>query len=96
MELPSTSSFQQSLNSIFKIKTDTETPLLLAEVNLSSSSDAKSFENISLIFHSQEELQQNTYALTHKDLGTLQLFLVPVGKQQEQYQYEALINRQTH
>ena len=95
MQLPPTSSLQQALDTTFKIGSAAGAPLLLSEVNLSSSSDAKNFENISLIFLSSEELEQGTYTLEHGSFDTLDLFLVPVGKQQEQYQYEALINRET-
>lgn len=94
MELPSTSVLQQAINSTFTIESDVEISLLLSEINLSTSSDAENFENISMIFHSSKELGQSTYELSHKKLGSFHLFLVPVGKQQEQYQYEALINRQ--
>lgn len=94
MELPSTQSFQKALNSNFKIESDDEMSMLLSEVNVSSNSDANDFENISLIFLSSHELEQSTYAFHHETLGALQLFVVPVGKQQEHYQYEALINRQ--
>lgn len=95
MELPSATSLQQEINTVFSIKSNAKISMLLSEVNLSSTSDTNDFENISLIFLTIEALDQGIYTLSHESLGLLELFLVPVGKQQENYQYEALINRKT-
>jgi len=38
-------------------------------------------------------LKQGIYRLEHGALGTLNLFLVPIGKDQKGVQYEAIVNR---
>ena len=35
-------------------------------------------------------LQQHTYRVSHETLGTLEIFLVPVGTHGETYEYEAV------
>ncbi len=93
MDLPSTSSLQQAINSNFKIQLESEQQIQLTEVNITTSSDASDFENISLIFSSSNFFDQGAYELNQQDLGSLLLLLVPVGQQEDTYTYEALINR---
>ena len=38
-------------------------------------------------------LGQRTYELVHRKLGTLQIFLVPISKDEHGYKYEAVFNR---
>ena len=38
-------------------------------------------------------LQQGTYRLEHSHIGSMELFLVPVGKNETGYSYEAVFNR---
>ena len=38
-------------------------------------------------------LPQRTYVLQHEKLGVFDLFIVPVGKDQNGFQYEAIFNR---
>lgn len=52
-------------------------------------------ERFSLTFVGPSEpvFQQGTYALQHEVIGTLNLFLVPIGKDGRGVQYEAVFNR---
>src|SRR6266487_3434008 len=54
--------------------------------------DAGSF---SLVFAgpSNPFLPQQTYRFEHDNLGTFDLFIVPVGKDRKGFQYEAIFNR---
>jgi hypothetical protein len=52
-------------------------------------------ETFSVIFHGQAEhfLQQGIVNLKHEKLGELGLFLVPIAKDKDGFQYEAVFNR---
>jgi hypothetical protein len=38
-------------------------------------------------------LKQNTYEFEHDQLGKISLFMVPIGKTQDAFQYEVVFNR---
>ena len=40
-------------------------------------------------------LSQNTYAFTHPQIGQFLLFMVPIGRTQQGFQYEVIFNRLT-
>ena len=40
-------------------------------------------------------LPQSIYRMEHDALGTLEIFIVPVGKEEAGYRYEAVFNRLT-
>jgi hypothetical protein len=52
-------------------------------------------ERFSLVFRGPRDrrLQQGMYQLQHDQLGALELFLVPVGRDHEGLYYEAVFNR---
>lgn len=56
--------------------------------------DASVPRPFSLIFRAPGPgvLEQRTYPLEHADLGTLSIFLVPVGRNAEFVEYEAVFN----
>ncbi|PCK02250.1 MAG: hypothetical protein COA42_22370 [Alteromonadaceae bacterium] len=106
--LPSTERLKAAVNTNFEALTgendeqshdeqskgDSAITLTLTEVNISSISDTADYENISLVFTCEYTFPQQTINVTHAELGSLTLFLVPVGNQEEKTQYEALINRE--
>ena len=65
----------------------------LVEVNERMSSPRQ--EVFALLFHGPADrmLTQATYRLNHSQIGEIELFLVPVGQDQDGYQYEAIFNR---
>jgi hypothetical protein len=68
------------------------------ELELASATDLGSSARhvqFSLIFLGPENapIEQMIYPLDHPALGTMDLFLVPVGKDQDGVRYEAVINR---
>ncbi len=67
--------------------------LVLAQV--SELHRSHKYEVFSLLFHGPVEypLQQRIYRLEHNQLGILELFLVPVGRDKKAYHYEAVFNR---
>lgn len=68
------------------------------DVRLQTATDAGSTprqEQFSLLFTGPLDLflPQGIYRLEHDQLGTIDLFLVPIGKDGDGYQYEAVFNR---
>ncbi len=51
-------------------------------------------ESFSVFFHGPASpfMQQGMYRLCHEKLGEVDLFLVPVGRDSDGYQYEAVFN----
>jgi len=90
----SKASFQSYLNSIFELETLQGTiPLELQQI--SDFSASKGGESFALLFRgSSRQLRQQTYTLRHPSLGRFEIFLVPVGADQNGAQgYLATINR---
>lgn len=88
-------SFRQAVNSYFTIElNDNSTKLKLIECSDQTSNDVPNFERFSLLFESSDSLlEQSTYSLNHPELGSNDLFLVPVHGDDKGYQYEAIINQ---
>lgn len=95
MSTISQDAFRQALNSNFTIKQgDKNTQLTLIECSDQTSNNVPDFERFSLLFESSDSLlEQSTYSLHHAELGSNDLFLVPVHGDDHGYQYEAIINR---
>ena len=89
--------FAKHLKEKFQIQTDSPEPLTLklVEVNKLGSKKKKGEGGkrpFSVIFRGPAEpvLPQRIYQVSHEELGTLDLFLVPVGQGKKGVQYEAL------
>jgi hypothetical protein len=56
--------------------------------------DSESEYNFSVVFiwHDERILQQRIYTLTHEQMGTFDLFIVPVAQNEEGSYYEAIFN----
>ena len=89
------SSFSEHLNTKFRIHPDestvVETELIVAEDTGSTPRQ----ERFSLIFRGPHQpfLPQQIYRMEHDKMGTLDLFLVPVGRDEDGFHYEAVFNR---
>lgn len=89
--------FRKVLNSNFSLQHDEQSyQLKLIECSDQTSDAVPDFERFSLIFESTDPLlDQSTYTINHPELGTTDLFLVPVHGDDKGFQYEAVINRKT-
>lgn len=89
--------FAGCLNERFRIYADTacfDVELIQADA-LGSSHDGSALrESFSLVFRGplQPVLPQRIYRLEHEGLGTLEIFLVPVGPDKDGMRYEAVFN----
>ena len=85
----------ENVKTKFKVQIgeDRTVELELTEVKVHLSSPRQ--EMFSLFFRGPQDLllPQNTYHLEHERLGESDLFLVPVGKDENGFLYEALFNR---
>lgn len=94
-ELLNLSSFSEHLNTKFRVRPDDstviETELIVAEDGGSTPRQ----ERFSLTFRGPHEpyLPQHIYRIEHDQMGTLELFLVPIGRDEDGFQYEAVFNR---
>ncbi|HEY6331745.1 MAG TPA: hypothetical protein VI756_20630 [Blastocatellia bacterium] len=73
----------------------------IADLELISANDLSTGPRhiqFSLVFLGPEHcpLEQKIYQLKHDNLGTLDVFLVPVGKTDKGIEYEAIFNRNTN
>src|SRR4051812_2932549 len=86
--------FRESVNTKFRLKAETSDPVELELVELTESSSSPKHEQFALLFHGPQDhfLQQMIYPMEHEKLGELELFLVPIGRNQNGFQYEAVFN----
>ena len=107
LAFPTKAQFSEYLNTTFWISLGTWNTLeleLVAVNELKQSAAAKEptkakRESFSLIFKGPKNtpLKQDTYTIKHHNLGTLMIFLVPMGKDKSgtYERYEAVVSRLT-
>jgi len=90
--------FSKHLNTTFRARLDAEAEvdLELVEVKgyLGRPGDQQGMERFSIFFKGPGKpfLPQHTYALSHEAMGTIDLFLVPIGPDGDGFRYEAVFN----
>ena len=92
------SGFDAALQNVFVVTTEdnpAQHEFMLTE--LRSRAAPKGYEQFSLLFLGPVEpaMPQGIYCFQHASLGTLPLFMVPVGKSANGMQYEVCISRTT-
>jgi hypothetical protein len=87
--------YAEQLNSIFRYVTDDSQTLDLELVNVDVTDTPPDQEQFSLMFRAPPNMppMQKTYRLEHDRLGTTDIFLVPVSKDQNGLYFEAVFNR---
>lgn len=87
--------FAESLKTRFRLKAETPEPVELELVELSEGMSSPRNEQFALLFHGPQSpfLEQMIYQLENEKLGEIEIFLVPVGRHQNGFQYEASFNR---
>ena len=89
--------FSRHLNSTFQLKLEDHTlELILVEVKayMPGKNEQAGMERFSIYFDgpSDHRLPQQLYHLEHPDMGSLDLFLVPVAGDEKKLRYEAVFN----
>lgn len=87
--------FTPHLNSTFRIKRGDEVALELRLIEATDVGTTPRQIQFSIVFHGPHSprLEQGIYRLEHDALGTFDLFLVPIKKDQEGFYYQAIFNR---
>lgn len=87
--------FAESVNTKFRVDTTQSEAVEVELVQLIEGVSTPTHEQFSLMFHGPQThfLPQMTYHVEHDRLGEFDLFLVPVGRAQDGFQYEAVFNR---
>jgi hypothetical protein len=89
--------FSQHLNTKFRFKLDTQdVELELVEVERygGDTHEQAGMERFSVYFDGPADpfLPQRTYSVEHARMGTFDLFIVPIARQQQVCRYEAVFN----
>ena len=97
MSVPLTEAeFSKHLNTKFRVASEQPIELELAEVKayLNKAHEQTGMERFSAFFKGPREpfLPQSIYALEHDRMGAFELFLVPVGTDENGFRYEAVFN----
>jgi hypothetical protein len=87
--------FLANLNTKFRVQLDAASDLEIELRQVNQGIATPRNEQFALVFAGPQQpfLQQAIYHLIHDKLGELELFLVPVGKDADGFQYEAVFNR---
>jgi hypothetical protein len=85
----------ESVNTKFRISSAPTGAVELQLVEVVEGVSTPTHEQFSLLFQGPQTpfLPQMTYRATHDKLGEFDLFLVPVAKTQDGFEYEAVFNR---
>jgi hypothetical protein len=89
-------SFHDCLHGTFHVQGPGGNPLPLELTDVIERNDSPKLEQFSLIFHNAAgvHLQQAIYEMQHDKLGTISLFLVPLGPREGRgMDYQAAFNR---
>src|SRR5215203_958732 len=88
--------FSKHVNTKFRVESDPPVELELREVKsyLGQTREQSGMERFSLFFAGPGDryLAQKIYAIEHEQMGTFELFLVPVGGDANGFRYEAVFH----
>jgi len=87
--------FAKHLNSEFQVQDPAAQPFALKLIQVVEGTKTAQFEAFSLLFHGPAAhfIPQGIHTINHTQLGEVDLFLVPVGKNDNGFEYEAIFNR---
>ena len=93
-ELLQKEAFAENLNTKFRIPQQSSSAAEIELVEVTEARSTSRLQQFSLFFRGPLEsfLPQGTYHVEHERLGSLDLFIVPVGKEQDGFRYEAVFN----
>lgn len=87
--------FAENLNAKFSVRIDADKTIELELIEITESNSAPHIEQFALSFRGPSDvyLPQQIYSLEHRGLGTMSIFLVPVGRDERGFEYEAIFSR---
>jgi len=88
--------FSKHLNTKFRVVNEEPIELELTDVKgyLSKADEQTGMERFSAFFRGPADryLAQKTYSFEHEQMGTFEIFLVPVSRDESEFRYEAVFN----
>lgn len=86
--------FAMQINTSFRVKPAAELTVELKLIEANNRSIPRQ-EMFSLIFQGPDQtfLPQRLYPIEHDLIGAFDLFIVPIGRDEDGYRYEAVFNR---
>ncbi|MDT4898416.1 MAG: hypothetical protein QOH25_3493 [Acidobacteriota bacterium] len=86
--------FSENLKTKFRIPLESSNAAELELIEVVGTSPSPGHEQFSLFFRGPLDylLPQGTYQMEHEKMGALALFIVPVGREQDGFRYEAVFN----
>ena len=95
VELPTHDAFMENNNSAFRLEAPSGKKLELRLIGVSDRKVRDRQEEFSITFRSAADtfIPQGTYRFEHDKLGSFDLFIVPVGKDDRGYSYEAVFSK---
>ena len=87
--------FSECLGSVFQLQVPGQDPIPLDLIDVSEKDNSPRLEQFSVIFRDpgRRYLPQAIYELDHEKLGRIELFLVPIGPDEEGMCFQACFNR---
>jgi hypothetical protein len=87
--------FSEQLNTTFRMLLSEAEPVALELIAVTERNDAPQIEYFSLVFRGPQApvYRQGTHRFEHATLGTLDMFLSPIGPAQDGMRYEAVFSR---
>lgn len=92
---PSKAAFQASVNSAYRVTAQDSTVVELELIELRDGPPSERFEQFALTFLAPGNVapQQALLRLEHDELGTMDVLLVPVGRDEKGIYFEAVFSR---
>lgn len=93
-ELLTKEAFAENLNTKFRIPLEDSRAAELELIEVVEARSTSRQRQFSIFFRGPLEyiLPQGTYHMEHEKMGALDLFIVPVGREQDGFHYEAVFN----
>ena len=87
--------FAENLHTKFLVRVDEDRTVELELTQITESNSAPNYEQYALVFRGPADvyLPQQIHPLEHQRLGTMSVFLVPIGRDEHGFEYEAIFNR---
>jgi hypothetical protein len=95
LEELSKAAFSEALHSQFRLITEDGETATLELVELKDGYSVPEYEQFSILFKAPGQLilPQKTYLMEHERIGSFDLFIVPIGRGENETYYEAVFNR---
>ena len=85
----------KSLGTVFQVQVATDQTVELRLTEISDLKRSERQEGFAIVFSGPNDafLGQGTQLMRHEHLGHFELFIVPIGQDEDGYRYEAIFNR---